>query len=262
MRPTKAALSLGLTAAVCITLGIVFGRIELFLFAGVCITCLLFAALYVFVSPLDLVVRRDTSPLLLRVGSDIHVNLELLNKGSFRTPVLQAVDKLDRHKGAAVHIAPIRPKQAADIKYEVPADQRGEMVFGPFDLTITDPFGLVKTKVRAADATKTLIRPPIVDLAVIPTTGGDLVGEFSATQKLSPSGDEFVRLRPYVVGDELRRVHWPASARTGDLVVRQNEEARTGLMCVLFDLEQSRYCLLYTSPSPRDKRQSRMPSSA
>ena len=27
-------------------------------------------------------------------------------------------------------------------------------------------------------------------------------------------------------------------------------------------LEQSLYCLLYTSPSPRDKRQSRMPSSA
>ena len=28
------------------------------------------------------------------------------------------------------------------------------------------------------------------------------------------------------------------------------------------DLDQSRACLLYTSPSPRDKRQSRMPSSA
>ena len=29
-----------------------------------------------------------------------------------------------------------------------------------------------------------------------------------------------------------------------------------------FQLNQSRICLLYTSPSPRDKRQSRMPSSA
>ena len=30
----------------------------------------------------------------------------------------------------------------------------------------------------------------------------------------------------------------------------------------LFAEGQRRYCLLYTSPSPRDKRQSRMPSSA
>ena len=29
-----------------------------------------------------------------------------------------------------------------------------------------------------------------------------------------------------------------------------------------FDLEDQKNCLLYTSPSPRDKRQSRMPSSA
>ena len=28
------------------------------------------------------------------------------------------------------------------------------------------------------------------------------------------------------------------------------------------DMDESSYCLLYTSPSPRDKRQSRMPSSA
>ena len=30
----------------------------------------------------------------------------------------------------------------------------------------------------------------------------------------------------------------------------------------LFELEMRYICLLYTSPSPRDKRQSRMPSSA
>ena len=33
-------------------------------------------------------------------------------------------------------------------------------------------------------------------------------------------------------------------------------------LIVLKDLFDSRICLLYTSPSPRDKRQSRMPSSA
>ena len=33
----------------------------------------------------------------------------------------------------------------------------------------------------------------------------------------------------------------------------------TGIYCIT---DQERNCLLYTSPSPRDKRQSRMPSSA
>eukprot|EP00827_Trimyema_finlayi_P002405 TRINITY_DN218_c0_g1_i23.p2 TRINITY_DN218_c0_g1~~TRINITY_DN218_c0_g1_i23.p2 ORF type:complete len:157 (+),score=100.62 TRINITY_DN218_c0_g1_i23:49-471(+) len=35
---------------------------------------------------------------------------------------------------------------------------------------------------------------------------------------------------------------------------------KTTCFCLMYDNHQ--YCLLYTSPSPRDKRQSRMPSSA
>ena len=46
---------------------------------------------------------------------------------------------------------------------------------------------------------------------------------------------EFAQHREYVQGDEIRRVDWKVFAKT---------------------------CLLYTSPSPRDQRGSRMPSSA
>ena len=43
------------------------------------------------------------------------------------------------------------------------------------------------------------------------------------------------------------------------------EEVGTPYVPILVDFreaEQTKACLLYTSPSPRDKRQSRMPSSA
>ena len=48
---------------------------------------------------------------------------------------------------------------------------------------------------------------------------------------------------------------------------RNSHSTETGVICVshyiLEELSKGRYvCLLYTSPSPRDKRQSRMPSSA
>ena len=241
MRPTRACLTLALAAAICIGLGVLFGRQELFLLGGVCITSILVAAAYVLFAPLDLSVQRETSPAILRVGTQANVSLTLHNKGRLRTPVLKAIDHLERYEGAAVHIAPIRPGQTAVVKYEVPAEKRGEITFGPFDIVITDPFGLIKTKVRAAEAVKTVVRAQLTDLAPVQTLGGELIGDFSSTQKLSASGDEFVRLRPYVVGDELRRVHWRASARTGDLVVRQNEETRTGVLSVLFDVSSSRY---------------------
>jgi len=36
-------------------------------------------------------------------------------------------------------------------------------------------------------------------------------------------GDDFYALRPYVVGDDMRKVHWPSTARRDELMVRQDE---------------------------------------
>ena len=47
-----------------------------------------------------------------------------------------------------------------------------------------------------------------------------------------------------------------------DLVVNFASNQSAAEDTVKCSVEQAKFCLLYTSPSPRDKRQSRMPSSA
>ena len=51
----------------------------------------------------------------------------------------------------------------------------------------------------------------------------------------------FHRLREYIVGDDLRMVHWPSTARLGKLVVRHNVDTAQPYSVVLLDLDQSRY---------------------
>ncbi len=45
----------------------------------------------------------------------------------------------------------------------------------------------------------------------------------------------FDSLREYVVGDELRRVHWRTSARVGELMVRENVDTSLPRLVVLLD---------------------------
>ncbi|HEX5050204.1 MAG TPA: DUF58 domain-containing protein [Planctomycetota bacterium] len=64
---------------------------------------------------------------------------------------------------------------------------------------------------------------------------------------LSQSGT-FVGHRPYVRGDDLRRIDWAASARTGELFVKQLEEEERRTAVLLLDLSAS---LLVGSPPRR-----------
>ena len=62
-----------------------------------------------------------------------------------------------------------------------------------------------------------------------------------------------------VVTPNETRQPWPADACIHELMFKAAEE-HPGAICLQGDREYT--CLLYTSPSPRDRQKSRMPSSA
>jgi uncharacterized protein (DUF58 family) len=49
---------------------------------------------------------------------------------------------------------------------------------------------------------------------------------------------EFLALREYEPGDDPRRVHWPSSARRGELLVRVDEAAAPGRAIILLDTRE------------------------
>lgn len=66
----------------------------------------------------------------------------------------------------------------------------------------------------------------------------DIAGE-SIARIRARRFDEFAGLRAYVPGDDLRLVHWPSSARSGDLVVRLQEQPEPIGVTVVLDLRRS-----------------------
>jgi uncharacterized protein (DUF58 family) len=80
-----------------------------------------------------------------------------------------------------------------------------------------------------------VVTPEVEDLSRSPdpATGGTF-GASRATQ-LFRTGEEFYTMRPYHEGDDLRRIHWPSVARTGALMIRQDETSRRASGLVFLD---------------------------
>ncbi len=65
------------------------------------------------------------------------------------------------------------------------------------------------------------------------------MGTVAHHRSLGRQGDEFYALREYVVGDDLRRVHWPSTARHDELMVRQDEMPWQDRTTVVLDVRRA-----------------------
>jgi uncharacterized protein (DUF58 family) len=106
---------------------------------------------------------------------------------------------------------------------------------GPLAIYVTDPFGLARTRIEAPTTSEVVVYPEVEDVSAGGmVTQGAGAGE-SAVRHLYRSTAEFYTMRQYSTGDDLRRIHWPSVARTGELMIRQDESTRRSSATVFLD---------------------------
>jgi uncharacterized protein (DUF58 family) len=113
---------------------------------------------------------------------------------------------------------------------------------GPLVVESTDPFGLVRITVAHTAVVDVIVLPRIHPLAGLPLVPGENpeAGEHRR-RILVNANDEFAALREYMPGDDVRRVHWPSTARLGTPLVRHHEHPWQRRTAVLLDDRRSRH---------------------
>jgi uncharacterized protein (DUF58 family) len=159
-----------------------------------------------------------------------------VNRARRRSPVLNLRDQVSGTRGASLLVAPLLPGEEARAAYRFATDRRGVVTVGPLQVELTDPFGLARLRLPAAGVSDLVVYPPIESIAPIPmSAGNDPLAGSEHPNSLGRGGEDFYALRAYVVGDDLRRVHWPATARHDELMVRQDELPWQGRTTLVLD---------------------------
>lgn len=242
MRPTRQGLLVALGAVALVSLGRIFGITELFGIGAAVGLLLVACAFWVALRGVDVVVSRSVRPSRVHVGNPCTVELRVRNRSRRATPVLRAIDPVTGTAGADLLVAPIPLRKESKVAYRLPTTRRGLVTVGPMVVEITDPFGLASSRSMAAPAVEITVLPRIDDITPLPRTVGPDPDGGAETGSLGRSGEDFAALRPYVVGDDLRRVHWPSSARTDDdLLVRQDDVPWQGRLCIVLDLRRENH---------------------
>ncbi|MGH9063311.1 MAG: DUF58 domain-containing protein, partial [Acidimicrobiales bacterium] len=239
--PTRRGWEVAVASAAIIGLGRVLGLVGLYAIgtAGILLTLVTLA--WVRLHRFDLDAARRVRPARVHVGDTARIELVVHNRASRRSPLLMASDPFeDGRRVARFLLAALSPGERGQAAYRLPTGQRGVHRLGPLHLELRDPFGLASSSTRAAGVTRLTVLPKVE--AVLPPPAG-LGGEPHAGVD-HPSfrgqrGEDFYALRPYAVGDDLRRVHWPSTARLGELMIRQDELPWQDRATVVLDLRRA-----------------------
>ena len=220
--------------------GRLLGIVELYMLAGASLALVAGALVFVRVCRFDLEATRELRPPRVHAGGASRVELTVRNTGSRRSPVLSARDPFGGgHRWARFLIAPLAPDESARAAYRLPTDRRGIFDLGPMELQLEDPFGLAAGSRLAAAATRLTVYPRVDPVPPLPLTrGNDPYAGADHPTALAAAGEDFYALREYQVGDDLRRVHWKATARLDELMIRQEEMPWQGRATVVVDLRR------------------------
>jgi uncharacterized protein (DUF58 family) len=130
-----------------------------------------------------------------------------------------------------------RCDQAIHKRASIQCDQRGSFELNQLRLSSAYPFGVVKhSRTVTTDTLEVLVLPRIYELNCIPLpviADANSDGDLQIPQK--GGQDEFAAVREYVQGDSLRHIHWRASARQHQLVVKEYERSDRPVLLVALD---------------------------
>lgn len=240
--PTRAGWGLVAAGAITLIAARVFALTELYLLGITALALLAASLILVTVRRPSVAVDRFVSPHRVQRGGQCRIELRVTNPGVRPTPVVTLHEPIAGMVDAQVSVPPLRPEEVQSATYRLPAHRRGLMPVGPLSMTRTDPFGLVAHTTEIVGQVTVTVIPAIDVLGPVGIGGGvddPLAGLTHTVMGLSGEED-FSSLRDYVVGDDLRRVHWASSARRGDLLVREDDPPWRGHVTVVLDSRADR----------------------
>ena len=190
--------------------------------------------------PLD--VRRTLRPSKLEIGERAEVSLEVRHANHrLRLPsTLQ--DSLNGSPLQALVFLPPRRNGSASVEFSLLADRRGRHRIGPAVLITREPLGLAYRERSCVDTNELIVLARTIELADLRSLAGDHETSGSSDSRiLITAREEFSTVREFTPGDDIRRVHWPTTARTGTPMVRHFEQSYQSQVTLLADLGAARH---------------------
>lgn len=202
--------------------------------AAIVLAGVLLVAVWVSQRPLRARITRHLTTVRVPRGDPIVIDYRLRNRTRFRSGRATIIDRCD-DATTRVDAPAVAPNTERSVRGTIATSRRGVFDVGPFEIERIDPFWLTIGRRRDTERASVTVHPKVYDL-IGPHGAVRVVENESVIRRATADPlSGFVSMREYVPGDDPRLIHWPTTARTGTLMVREHVEVRRPEFTVVLD---------------------------
>jgi len=196
--------------------------------------------------------ERDCNRYSANVGNTVAVVITL--KNSSRLPVAWTLieDLLPRRAlsyqppslqvvGKRIQLALVRGGGRHTMSYQLRCNRRGYHQIGPLIVETGDLFGLHRRYRVLTSPHFLLVYPDVVPLEGYELASRRPIGEIHLSHRLYEDPTRIAGVRRYEMGDPLNRIHWRATARTGQLHCKLYESSCVAGATLLLDFHKAAF---------------------
>ncbi len=182
--------------------------------------------------------RRRFSRVHAAFGEKVELEIEVVNRKPLPLSWLEVEDEMPSdlkllhgrlqpshkpHRAVLANLLALRPYERLRRRYVLSCTARGEYIFGPVRLLSGDLFGFAICE-RTLEISDTLVvYPRVVPLTELGLPATQPLGELRAQSWIFEDPSRMAGAREYRPGESLRRIHWPATARSQQMQSRLYE---------------------------------------
>ncbi len=234
MRPWQ----MGVLTALVWLLAFSLGWKPFWVLAWALVAAFVLSVIWLSLSTRGLSFRRSALGGRAQVGERVEERLALENHSWIPKLWVQVADGSTLPGHHAGYVSSVGPHQRISWRARTVCRRRGRFTLGPVVATTGDPLGLFRRELQLAPEHELLVLPPVLPLSHVALFAGTMPGRGRGSQRSLQTTTNVVTVRNYVAGDALTRIHWPTTARLGQLMVKEFDLDPTIDVVVLLDLDR------------------------
>lgn len=190
-------------------------------------------------------VQREMSADRLSAGQSLEIRVTLHRSGWWPLLWVRIQDELPERwlvntEGAQRVLLPLWQHSRSYV-YDIQGLQRGVYRIGDTHVETGDMLGIVHRRRDDARASEVMVYPRVVDVRGWSGYHPEELGLRQPTRRRAEESTTVLGVRDYAPGDRLSRIHWPASARSGELKTKEFELHVTSELLFILDAARTSF---------------------